>query len=73
MQMLEMSPMPDTPAPDPSASHRCPYCGKQIVGDGMCCARCVSQGFNHLHEVTGRSNGWDRPKPHYRVVGRKAS
>ena len=65
--------MPDTQAPESSPNRICPFCGNQIKGDGAFCQRCFSQGFNHIYEVTGRTNGWDRPKPHYRVVGRKAS
>lgn len=37
----------------------CPYCGR-AVSNGTYCRNCVEEGFDDLHAVTGRTNGWDR-------------
>lgn len=29
--------------------------------DPAYCPTCVEAGFHYLHEVTGRTNGWDKP------------
>ena len=46
-----------------SASRPCPYCGRPVFGIEEYCRKCVSEGLDNLHRVTGRSNGWDRPAP----------
>lgn len=59
-----------TPCHDP---HQCPYCGRTVAGRGEYCPRCMANGFNHLHEVTGRTNGWDHPVHHnYRCLRKRA-
>ena len=53
--------------------HQCPYCGHEVRGHGVYCPRCMENGFNHLHEVTGRTNGWDHPVQHnYRCLRKRA-
>lgn len=60
--------------PPPSVgSHPCPYCGREVKGRVAYCPRCMANGFNHLHGVTGRTNGWDHPVHHnYRCLRKRA-
>ena len=59
--------------PDLQEPHSCPYCGREVRGHGAYCPRCMANGFNHLHEVTGRTNGWDHPVHHnYRCLRKRA-
>ena len=37
---------------------RCPYCGRLTKAEY--CGECVRNGYDHLHQFTGRSNGWDK-------------
>ena len=58
---------------DPQEPHSCPYCGRKVRGHGVYCPCCMANGFNHLHEVTGRTNGWDHPVRHnYRCLRKRA-
>lgn len=42
---------------------RCLFCGNERDVDARgYCRACVREGFDHVHEVTGRTNGWDRPQ-----------
>lgn len=43
--------------------HQCLYCGRPAYGAEHYCAKCVKEGLDNLHRVTGRTNGWDKPKP----------
>lgn len=38
--------------------NRCPYCGRLTKAEY--CGECVRNGYDQLHQFTGRSNGWDR-------------
>ena len=38
---------------------RCLYCGRFTKAEY--CGECVRNGYDQLHQFTGRSNGWDRP------------
>ena len=45
----------------PREARRCLYCGRTFVsGTGRYCASCVRDGLHFVHEVTGRTNGWDK-------------
>lgn len=45
----------------PREARRCLYCGRTFVsGTGLYCASCVRDGLHFVHEVTGRTNGWDK-------------
>lgn len=47
--------MPDT------GGRRCLYCGKKLKGDKSAyCVSCRTNGLANIHEVTGRTNGWER-------------
>ena len=37
---------------------RCKYCGRPTKRDF--CPNCVSEGFDQVYLITGRSNGWNR-------------
>ena len=40
---------------------RCLYCGKKLKGDKSAyCVSCRTNGLANVHEVTGRTNGWER-------------
>ena len=40
---------------------RCLYCGKKLKGDKSAyCVSCLTNGLANVHEVTGRTNGWER-------------
>lgn len=58
---LRIHKSPPAVGSEPAESHPCPYCGVKTTGEY--CPRCVREGLDNVHRVTGRSNGWDRPKP----------
>ncbi len=41
-------------------SHRCPYCGRNTRG--KYCMACTASGMHWVHQVTGRTNGWNIKK-----------
>lgn len=42
----------------------CKFCGSCVhVGNNGYCRECVAAGFDNVHKMTGRTNGWDvKPK-----------
>ena len=45
----------------PREARQCLYCGRTFVSSkGEYCASCVRDGLHYVHQVTGRTNGWDK-------------
>lgn len=42
---------------------RCKFCGgTNDVRQSGFCRTCLANGFDHVYEMTGKSNGWDRKR-----------
>lgn len=45
---------------DKSKMHPCLYCGRPTKK--AYCPLCISEGWDGVHKVTGKTNGWDKGK-----------
>lgn len=47
-------------AANPDPRPRCLFCGRAVRSEKrQYCPACIRDGFNNVHIVTGRTNGWN--------------
>lgn len=38
----------------------CPYCGRKTSANSTYCTKCVKEGFDEVHKMFGKTNGWNQ-------------